>query len=222
MDIKCQKLLCYMPYLNCYTSLRYYGSGTIATIGKPGPNSCNTSTPFQLITLCARKQKPDELGKEFMIELQTLMRRHGNVSADQILFHAYNNLLAIYRQYIRRRDFTSMRELMYEIVAYERIQAELRCSKPTRITALETPAAPQSNEVNTPPAPGGRLQRRDNPCFRCTMDTIGSRAEIHPENSALSVDGWESSLATASAPNRQEKSGTTPQIRHRTSAHYQG
>lgn len=97
------------------------------------------------------------------------------MATEQILSRAYNNLLPTYQQQISRRDFTSMQQLIHEIDGYERIEAELRRSKPARITALETPAAPQPNarptseplEVKTSPAPGGRLHRSGNRCFRC-------------------------------------------------------
>jgi len=52
-----------------------------------------------------RLQKPNEPTSRYITELQTLIRRHGNIDAQTELNWLYRNLLPEFRQYIRRNDF---------------------------------------------------------------------------------------------------------------------
>lgn len=84
MAIKCQKRLCYMPCPNCNAALHYCGAEITAITGKFLEDfyTCYRPADYMLRLeeeIGHRKQKPDERGREFIIELQTLMRRHGNM-----------------------------------------------------------------------------------------------------------------------------------------------
>lgn len=92
--------------------------------------------------ISARTQRPGERGRDFIVDLQTLMRRHGEMTEDQELFQLYTNLQPEYRQYIRQRDFHTVGELLQEINNYERLQQEMK-PRVNRVAAVSTEATPR-------------------------------------------------------------------------------
>ena len=61
----------------------------------------------------------------YITELQTLIRRHGNLSREQQLSWLYRNLLPEYRQYIRRGDFHDAASLSKIAREYELLKREV-------------------------------------------------------------------------------------------------
>lgn len=98
-----------------------------------------------------------------------LIRRHGGMSPERLLFRAYN-FLPTYRQQFRRQDFTNIRELTQEIDAYERLQVELKRAMPLRVAALSAHPPTDSLPVAElrvtaiPTAAPARLSRPGNRC----------------------------------------------------------
>ncbi|KAJ8949764.1 hypothetical protein NQ314_008117 [Rhamnusium bicolor] len=73
-----------------------------------------------------RLQKPDEPATNYLTDLQTLVRRHGELNPEQELRWLYRNLLPDYRQYIRRNDFTDVSSLTAKIKEFELLREEVR------------------------------------------------------------------------------------------------
>ncbi|KAJ8928626.1 hypothetical protein NQ314_018785 [Rhamnusium bicolor] len=73
-----------------------------------------------------RLQKPDEPATNYLTDLQTLVRRHGDLNPEQELRWLYRNLLPDYRQYIRRNDFTDVSSLTAKIKEFELLREEVR------------------------------------------------------------------------------------------------
>ncbi|KAJ8927064.1 hypothetical protein NQ314_020510 [Rhamnusium bicolor] len=73
-----------------------------------------------------RLQKPDEPATIYLTDLQTLVRRHGDLNPEQELGWLYRNLLPDYRQYIRRNDFTDVLSLSAKIKEFELLRQEVR------------------------------------------------------------------------------------------------
>ncbi|KAJ8951996.1 hypothetical protein NQ314_007614 [Rhamnusium bicolor] len=70
--------------------------------------------------------KPDEPATNYLTDLQTLVRRHGDLNPEQELRWLYRNLLPDYRQYIRRNDFTDVSSLSAKIKEFELLRQEVR------------------------------------------------------------------------------------------------
>lgn len=105
-----------------------------------------------------RTQRTGEAGREYVIDLQTLIRRHGGISPAQELYRIYNNLLPEYRQYIRRRDCPNIRDLVREIDEYEKLQKEVK-PRTVKLAAVKGPAA-------TLRPPNTTYDRKE-ACWRC-------------------------------------------------------
>ena len=75
--------------------------------------------------IAGRKQRPRERGRDYVLEMQTLIRRHGNISPTMALKRIYRNLLPEYRQFIRLSDFHSVGGLVGRIEEYEVLAKEL-------------------------------------------------------------------------------------------------
>lgn len=61
-----------------------------------------------------RFQQPTENGREFIIQIQTMIRRLGRWSRTGELNCIFRHLLPEYRQYIRRSNIASVNELMHK------------------------------------------------------------------------------------------------------------
>ena len=70
--------------------------------------------------IARRTQGPDETARTYITALQTLMRRHGRMTAEDKLERAYHNLRPEYHLYIRRSDFRTLAEMLRLADDYER------------------------------------------------------------------------------------------------------
>jgi Zinc knuckle./Retrotransposon gag protein. len=86
-----------------------------------------------------RRQKVGESGRDYLVSLQTLLRRHGGFSSDRALQRLYGNLLPEYRQYIRRSEIQSPRDLIRQVEEYEALQREIAANRPAKPTAPSPP-----------------------------------------------------------------------------------
>ncbi|XP_018578275.1 uncharacterized protein LOC108916491 [Anoplophora glabripennis] len=86
-----------------------------------------------------RRQKVGESGRDYLVSLQTLLRRHGGFSSDRALQRLYGNLLPEYRQYIRQSEIQSPRDLIRQVEEYEALQREIAANRPAKPTAPSPP-----------------------------------------------------------------------------------
>ncbi|XP_063921138.1 uncharacterized protein LOC135135941 [Zophobas morio] len=124
-----------------------------------------------------RRQRPGEAGRDFIQAMQTLTRRLGGYSPQAVVRRLYSHLLPEYRQYIRRRDFQTIGELVRLTDEYEQLQKEVSSRPPVpppncTSTTTQIPAArfayaprsenrtlqPSSRPVQPPTAPPRRLE----------------------------------------------------------------
>ena len=89
-----------------------------------------------------RVQKTGERGRDYIVELQTLMRRHAGLSKEERLFRLYKNLQPEYRQYIRRKDFNNVDDLLRQVEEYESLQKEIRPNT-ARLATVHTVTTPK-------------------------------------------------------------------------------
>ena len=75
--------------------------------------------------IAGRKQRPRERGRDYVLEMQTLIRRQGSISPATALRRIHRNLLPEYRQFIRLSDFNSVGGLISRIEEYEVLAKEL-------------------------------------------------------------------------------------------------
>ncbi|KAL3284157.1 hypothetical protein HHI36_018325 [Cryptolaemus montrouzieri] len=61
--------------------------------------------------ILGKMQKRNESFNEFLNEIQTMIRRQGSFTTSQELEQIYTNIHPGYRNYIKRRDFSSLQEL---------------------------------------------------------------------------------------------------------------
>lgn len=87
-----------------------------------------------------RKQKPKETGREYVLEMQTLLRQYGKTPMRAGLKRIYNNLLPQYRHYIRSSDFNSINELLVKIKEFEDLLEEVDVGT---VTSTPTTKSPQ-------------------------------------------------------------------------------
>lgn len=71
-----------------------------------------------------RVQRETELAKEYATSLQTLMRRHGQMTPQAKLARLYQNLRPEYRRYIKRTEFTNVPELLRLAGEFEQLVAQ--------------------------------------------------------------------------------------------------
>ncbi|KAG5866086.1 hypothetical protein JTB14_010176 [Gonioctena quinquepunctata] len=76
-----------------------------------------------------RIQRSSESAIDYIIDLQTLIRRHGGLTAEQETLRLYRNLLPKFRQYIRRIDFWDTPSLVSKIMECENLREEIRQSE---------------------------------------------------------------------------------------------
>lgn len=77
-----------------------------------------------------RTQGHDESITDFAIALRTEMRRHGGFSNQKQIDFIYKNLRPEYKSYIRRRDFTSLHDLLQLGTEYEYNCREAKSFRP--------------------------------------------------------------------------------------------
>lgn len=73
-----------------------------------------------------RKQMQNESGRDYVLDMQTLLRQHGNIARGTGVKRIYSNLLPAYRHYIRPSDFETIGDLMGKIQEYEELQEEMK------------------------------------------------------------------------------------------------
>lgn len=78
-------------------------------------------------------QKTHENGKDFLVSMQTLIRRHGGYTKERELACIYKRLRPEYREYIRPKDAKNIKELATLIDEYEKLQKELKTPVKNRI-----------------------------------------------------------------------------------------
>lgn len=89
-----------------------------------------------------RTQGNKESAAEYITAIQTLMRRHGQMSAASQTERIFHNLRPEFRAYIRRSDFKTLSELIQLTREFEELQEELKKFK-------EPPAPSQAYVTET-------------------------------------------------------------------------
>lgn len=70
-----------------------------------------------------RTQGYNEKFSDYWIALNTLIRRHGQLSNEEIIERAFENLRPEYKLYIRRKDFSTITDLHERALEFEEIKA---------------------------------------------------------------------------------------------------
>lgn len=124
-----------------------------------------------------RTQGPKESAREYITNLQTMVRRHGDISETAELDRLYTNLRSEYKLYIRRHEIKNVTELIKYANEFERIQAESYRPPPAGHqssmpeTAYEAPKKKRTADIN---AVDDHYDPRTH-CWRC-----GQRGHIRP------------------------------------------
>lgn len=107
----------------------------------------------------ARTQGPDERFSDFVIAIQTLMRRHGKYSKEQQFNQIYENMLPEYKLYGVRQNIKSLPELMKAALEYEAIVQSAKSYRPP-INAAQAmyPETAFNNRKNLPRPSNSRPQ----------------------------------------------------------------
>lgn len=114
-----------------------------------------------------RSQRPQESGRDFIIHLQTLIRRHGGWTPRRELRCIYKRLLPEYRQHIRWTDVTSVIDLMSQVQEYEKLRQEVKTNasnvtdKNARSSQAGTDGNPLSSRQKSSPS------MRTPVCWQC-------------------------------------------------------
>ncbi|KAG5900174.1 hypothetical protein JTB14_035319 [Gonioctena quinquepunctata] len=141
------------------------------------------------LEISRRIQRSSESAIDYIIDLQTLIRRYGGLTAEQETLRLYRNLLPEFRQYIRRSDFWDTPSLVSKIMECEILLEEVRkddgASTPARYTASfnrnhSSTSIPQNGSSSlrgpprTPPLEfreqsrgGSRNRPSDSRCWKC-------------------------------------------------------
>lgn len=80
------------------------------------------------IAIFRRVQKPHQNGRDFILNLQTLIRRHGGWRKTQELSCINKHLLQDY-QYSRRNNLNPAADLLDQVQKYESLAQELKTNK---------------------------------------------------------------------------------------------
>lgn len=86
-----------------------------------------------------RVQRTNESVIAYITDLQTLIRRHGNISPSQELQWLYRNLLPEYRQYVRRGDFHDISTFSQVTKEFELLRNELQQTSHRRVAFDNVP-----------------------------------------------------------------------------------
>ncbi|KAJ8910920.1 hypothetical protein NQ315_014254 [Exocentrus adspersus] len=100
-----------------------------------------------------RRQQPGESGRDYLVALQTLLRRHGGFTPEKALYRLHGNLRPEYKEYIRLSDVQGTRDLVRRIEEFETIQEEKSRSKARQPNAI--PSYVNRPKVTAPPPPAG-------------------------------------------------------------------
>lgn len=132
-----------------------------------------------------RRQLPGESGRDYVVALQTLFRRHGEFSAEKAMHRLYGNLRPEYRQYIRQSEVKSTQDLVCKIEEFEALQRELITSRPSTSSSRPPATPPAANRVRviseqptlgTEPEPSRNTTSNTNSYGLCTTARTGTDA----------------------------------------------
>jgi Retrotransposon gag protein. len=82
--------------------------------------------------ISSKYQAKQETARNFILEMQTMIRRHGGFSAEREVTCIYKRLRAEYRQYIRRTQVETISDLVQQTYEYEQLQKDLDKENKTR------------------------------------------------------------------------------------------
>ncbi|XP_074097695.1 uncharacterized protein LOC141526561 [Cotesia typhae] len=111
-----------------------------------------------------RVQGPIESAAEYATRIQTLMRRHGQMSPSARLTRLYQNLRPEYRRYMKRTEFSSVPELLRLAGELEQLTVQEKASsrRENKTTSAKTSAPSKPNT----PLELFEYNWREN-CWRC-------------------------------------------------------
>lgn len=98
-----------------------------------------------------RLHRRNERGQDYVIAVQTLVRRHGEMKPDRELYWLYRNLLPEYKMYIRRHDFSNVTELTASIREYEELWSDNRRGHSEPPRELAPQPRPREPNPSRPP-----------------------------------------------------------------------
>lgn len=93
-----------------------------------------------------RIQRVGEKIRDYVIDIQTLIRRHSNFEYQEEINRVYTNMRPHYKLFIRRQDISSVQDLIRLAEEYDDLQAEIRREGHTEIHR----SRPQYNTQNSP------------------------------------------------------------------------
>lgn len=133
-----------------------------------------------------RVQKPREPGANFIIALQTLMRRIPLMTPQKQLYLLHRNLLPEYRRFVTRNSFSTVGQLLQRVKEYEELKTDEATysgvvKNSAVVQTVTKPAQTDTRSIQTIARPAQDLpQRRRTPeprtnptalqnilCFRC-------------------------------------------------------
>lgn len=147
-----------------------------------------------------RLQKPNEPSSSYITELQTLIRRHGNISHENELQWLYRNLLPEYRQYIRRTDFHDITSFCKMVREFEILRQEVLRSQNTSSNRQsyysQNLASHRAGPVSVSHPPSSNYKSQ-NPNSPCPPPTPAQQVQPSTSNTNLTSTGIRTSLENA-------------------------
>lgn len=119
-------------------------------------------------TIRNRLQKQGEPVWEYVVDLRTLMRRHGGFSEDDQVARVYRNLQTEYRKFLRRDEIKTLPILLERAEEYEQILTEERQRSTQRAATIET-KGPEKKTIKQEPIADAisTNYEREKCCWRC-------------------------------------------------------
>ncbi|CAG5072756.1 Protein of unknown function [Cotesia congregata] len=117
-----------------------------------------------------RIQGPKESAKDYILNLQTLMRRHGKMSDMAKLERLYHNLRPEYKRYIKRAEFDSVSGLIKSCDDYDQlIKQEASYKPPKQHSVMSVTMKTSQGRKNHKPTNPIVINRFDHhqSCWRC-------------------------------------------------------
>ncbi|KAJ8912696.1 hypothetical protein NQ315_012250 [Exocentrus adspersus] len=147
-----------------------------------------------------RRQQPGESGRDYLVAIQTLLRRHGGFTPEKALYRLHGNLRPEYKEYIRLSDVQGARDLVRRIEEFETIQEEKSRSKARQPNAIPS-YGNRPKVIAPPPAAGATPGQNPEPTTAPPRPTAmpGNHRSPHPTTPSR----------TASSPNTRSAAGNT-------------
>lgn len=117
-----------------------------------------------------RKQGENEPVRDYVTAIQTLLRRQGHLSLNECLDRIYNNLLPRYRLHIRRKDFTTLAELLNSAQEFQILSQEAKNEERRRTYNTYSPTFRSQRTNETLEREAHQRTAAYNPktfCYRC-------------------------------------------------------